>query len=108
MIDMLVHQVHIHLHWHNFPQTVFAVGVLTVLYQRCLDRLVAPFAACALSFLCAGCVNSEGRVAPVWAKCAPAFVFAVKLSGFDTFSFKMASGALGVSGSLFGVSRWGH
>ena len=41
-----------------------AVGVLTVLDQRGLARSAAPFALCALSFLCAGCGNGEGHVAP--------------------------------------------
>ena len=85
------------------PQTDLSVGVLTVLYQRGLAWTVAPDAHCVTSFLCAGCGNGEGHVAPVYAKWSPALVFAVKLNGFSRFSLKMASGALGASGCPLGV-----
>ena len=60
--------------------------------------------ACGDSFLCAGCGNGEGHVAPVYAKWSPALVFAVKLNGFSRFSFKMPSGALGAFGCPLGLS----
>ena len=84
------------------PQTDLSVGVLTVLVKGpCLD--CRSVRGCALSFLCAGCGNGEGHVAPVYAKWSPALVFAVKLNGFSRFSLKMASGALGASGCALGV-----
>ena len=60
--------------------------------------------ACGDSFLCAGCGNGEGHVAPVYAKWSPALVFAVKLNGFSRFSLKIASGALGAFGCPLGLS----
>jgi hypothetical protein len=58
---------------------------------------------CALSFLCAGCGNGEGHVAPVYAKWSVALSFAVKLDGCSRFPFKIASGPLGASGCPLGV-----
>ena len=87
----------------KFPKLSLAVGVLTVLYQRGLDSVGHPAPVGALSFLCAGCGNGEGHVAPVYAKWSPAVVFAVKLNGFSRFSIKMVSGALGASGCPLGV-----
>ena len=52
----------------------------------------------ALSFLCAGCGNGEGHVAPVYAKRSLAQLLTVKLSGFGTFWLKTLSGAFGASG----------
>ncbi len=46
-----------------------------MLYQRGLDSACAPGAHCVGSFLCAGCGNGEGHVAPVYAKWSPALVF---------------------------------
>ena len=58
----------------------------------------------ARSFLCAGCGNGEGHVAPVYAKRTVARVFAVKHNDFGTFYIKILSGALGGSGCLLGAS----
>ena len=58
---------------------------------------------CRCSFLCAGCGNGEGHVAPVYAKWSPALFFAEKSYGFSRFPFKIASGALGASGCPLGV-----
>ena len=75
-----------------------------MLYQRGLANLAALLAGCVGSFLCAGCGNGEGHVAPVYAKWLLVFVFAVKHYDFGTFSLKMASGALGASGCPLGAS----
>ena len=56
------------------------------------------------SFLCAGCGNGEGHVAPVYAKWLARSVFAVKHNDFGTFYIKILSGALGGSGCLLGAS----
>ena len=86
-----------------FPQTVLTVGVLTVLDKRGLARYLAPFAVSGDSFLCAGCGNGEGHVAPVYAKWSVAPVYAVKHNDFGRFSLKILSGALGASGWLLGA-----
>ena len=74
-----------------FPQTVLTVGVLTVLDKRGLDSGGVPFAVPGDSFLCAGCGNGEGHVAPVYAKPSVAPVYAVKHNDFGRFSLKILS-----------------
>ena len=90
-----------------FPKQSSAVGVLTVWYKgpcrvarsgRALGKL------CALSFLCAGCGNGEGHVAPVYAKHSFALTLVVKHNGFRKLYLSMSSGALGSSGCLLGAS----
>ena len=56
------------------------------------------------SFLCAGCRNGEGHVAPVYAKRSVASLLTVKHCGFGTFYVKRPPGALSASGCLVGVS----
>ncbi len=82
------------------PKQSVAVGVLTVLYQSVLARLLSPFVAWPVPshFLCAGCGNGEGHVAPVYAKWSPALVFTVKQYYFCAFSLKVLSGVLAASG----------
>ena len=72
--------------------------------KRGLATFAVPFALCGDSFLCAGCGNGEGHVAPVYAKRSVAPVFAVKHNDFGTFYIKILSGALGGSGCLLGAS----
>ena len=59
----------------RFPKQSSAVGFLTVLEKRGLASESAPGEIPALLFLCAGCGNSEGHVAPVYAKHSVAFLF---------------------------------
>ena len=92
---------HIYIYTY-IPQTVFSCRGSGGVSWDWVFRVGAQIRVYARSFLCAGCGNGEGRVAPVYAKVVTRVVFAVNLDGFGRFYVKMSPGALGASGCLLG------
>ena len=99
-IYICIYSIYVYMH---IPYEASAVAVLVVFLANGWD-LCGTIPRLRCSFLCAGCGNSEGHVAPVYAEVLVHGFFAVKHNGFSVFCIKDHSGPLAASWLSLGAS----